>query len=133
MSTDRRRQDRRRHDRPVAEDRRTRERRGPSRRRSRRVEVEIWVEELLGRDRYMRRTHDLSEDGVFFDVALPSPVGSQVTLRFTVPGDRQPIVAYGEVATVGAGDKQLGIGVRFTRFDGDGKRRLREFLRSVAG
>lgn len=129
---DRRKADRRRKQpSAVSKERRAGERRDHTpRRRSPRVPVSIWVEESDGTNTYLRRTGDLSEDGVFFDVALPSPVGSKVTLRFTLPGETEEVVAVGEVANVGTAAGHLGMGIAFTRIEGDGKKRIRKFILS---
>lgn len=116
----------------VPVERRTGERRDDTpRRRSPRIPVSIWVEESDGTNSYLRRTGDLSEDGVFFDVALPSPVGSRVTLRFTLPGDTEEVMAVGEVANVGSTEDHLGMGIAFTHIEGDGRERIRDFIRSL--
>lgn len=93
--------------------------------------MSIWVEESDGTNTYLRRTGNLSEDGVFFDVALPSPVGSQVTLRFNLPGDTEEVVAVGEVVNVGASEEHLGMGIAFSRVEGAGKERIRSFILSL--
>lgn len=130
---DRRQADRRRRQNAIDDERRGHERRTTTRRKIPRVDLEIWVEEHRGTDRYLRRTRNLSEAGVFFDVALPSPVGSEVTLEFTLPGDPRPIVAHGEVVSSGSGPDHLGMGVRFTRVEDDGARRIRALVQAAAG
>jgi len=129
--SDRRGGERRRSGQPTADEQRQSERRRRTRREKPRVEIEIWVEEIVGQDRYLRRTRDLSEQGVAFDVALPSAVGQPVSLRFKLPGRLGEIAAEGEVVSVGTGDAGLGMGIRFTRIEGDGARRIRELVRAV--
>lgn len=82
----------------------------------------------MGSDTYLRRTSNLSEQGVFFDVAVPSPVGTEVALRFTLPGDRTPVEATGEVVSTGSGPSGLGMGVKFTRIDPASQERIRAFV-----
>ena len=131
--SDRRRGERRRGQNTAASEQRRSERRSEARRRNPRVEIEIWVEEVVGKDRYLRRTRNLSEEGVAFDVALPSAVGQPVSLRFKLPGRLGEVVAEGEVVSAGTGEEGLGMGIRFTRIEGDGARRIRELVRSAAG
>jgi hypothetical protein len=128
---DRRQSDRRHEEQEVPEDRRHNERRMQERRGSDRVEVEVWVEEHRDKESYLRRTRNLSAEGLFFDVALPTAVGTGVTLRFTLPGDTVPIVARGEVVNVGTGPGGLGMGIYLTEIDGDGKQRLRVFVEAL--
>ena len=130
---DRRQADRRRRQQMMDDERRDRERRSTTRRTKPRVELEIWVEERQGSDSYLRRTRNLSEAGVFFDVALPSPVGTEVSLRFELPGDPDPVVATGEVVTAGIGPSQLGMGIKFTHVEGDGIERIRALIRASIG
>ena len=56
-----------------------------------------------------------------------------MSLRFKLPGGGPEIVAEGEVVSVGTGRSGLGMGIHFTRIEGDGARRIRELVRSVAG
>lgn len=129
--SDRRRGERRQSEQSAAPEQRHADRRRQTRREKPRVEIEIWVEEIVGQDRYLRRTRDLSEQGVAFDVALPSAVGRAVSLRFKLPGRLGEIVAEGEVVSAGTGDAGLGMGIRFTRIEGDGARRIRELVRAA--
>ena len=115
----------------MPEDRRRHERRMHERRGSKRVELEVWVEEHRDRESYLRRTRNLSAEGLFFDVALPTAVGTVVSLRFTLPGDEEPIVARGEVVNVGTGPGGLGMGIYLTEMEGDGRERLQEFVESL--
>jgi hypothetical protein len=129
--------DRRRHDRRQGREssadieRRAADRRQRERRIGSRVPVELWMEEVLGEDVYFRRTGNVSEGGVYFDKAIPHMLGTMVTLKFALPGDREMVVARGEVVS-GGGD-ELGMGVKFKTIEGDGQRRLREFIEARLG
>ena len=131
-SSDRRKNDRRRSRVSVNSDRRAKnDRRKRDRRESPRVSLELWMEELAGEDVYFRRTGNVSEGGVYFDRALPHELGTEVTLKFSLPGDREMVVARGKVVSV-AGDKEgLGMGVKFISVEGNGKKRVREYIRAL--
>ena len=131
-SVDRRKQDRRREHVGVEVDRRDGERRHGERRSTSRVPLELWMEEVSGDDVYFRRSGNVGEGGVYFDRAIPHALGTMVTLKFALPGDREMVVARGEVVS-GAGSRNtLGMGVRFLNIEGDGLDRMREFIRRLS-
>ncbi len=79
-------------------------------------------------DVYFRRTGNVSAGGAFFERAVPHAVGTELTLKFLLPGEREKIVARGEVVSAPGGRGGLGMGIRFRRFEGDGQSRMRAFL-----
>ena len=131
-SVDRRKQERRRERVGVEVDRRSAERRHGNRRSATRVNLELWMEEVSGDDVYFRRTGNVGEGGVFFDRAIPHSLGTMVTLKFALPGDREMVVARGEVVSAAGSRNGLGMGVRFLNIEGDGLERVREFIRRIA-
>jgi hypothetical protein len=102
-----------------------------TRRRCPRIQTELWAEEQSGEGCYFRRVANLSEGGLFFDVAVPINAGAPVTLRLKLPGEVSNVEARGRVARVGAG-KTLGMGIAFTSFEGDGRQRVGEYVRTVS-
>lgn len=132
----------------TVQDRRKAERRGPGanglsperrktdrrqnasdRRGSPRLPLELWMEEIAeDGDVYFRRTGNVSSGGVYFDRAIPHAIGTELTLKFALPGDREMVVARGEVVSTKKGSNGLGMGIKFRRFEGDGHQRMREFL-----
>ncbi len=131
---DRRKQDRRLGEKGVSDDRRQDDRRKADRRTAPRVAIELWMEEVLGDDVYFRRTGNLGEGGVYFDKAIPHPLGTMVTLKFALPGDKEMVVARGEVVNIATGDDPgLGMGVKFITVEGNGQERVRGFIKSVLG
>ncbi len=129
-TTDRRKEDRRRSQVKVDVDRRRNERRqGRDRRADNRVPLELWMEEISGDDVYFRRTGNVSEGGVFFDRAIPHALGTVVTLKFALPGDKEMVVARGEVVSAAGTREGLGMGVKFITVEGDGAKRIRTYLK----
>jgi hypothetical protein len=131
-SRDRRSGDRRQRALNVSVDRRrqvTDDRRKGDRRTSERVPLELWMEEVSGEDVYFRRSGNVSAGGVYFDKAIPHPLGTMVTLKFALPGDKEMVVARGEVVSSSGGNQGLGMGVKFLTIEGDGHKRIRSFLR----
>jgi uncharacterized protein (TIGR02266 family) len=89
------------------------------------------MEEISGDDVYFRRTGNVSPGGVFFDRAIPHALGTVVTLKFALPGDKEMVVARGEVVSIAGASDGLGMGVKFISVEGDGKKRIRTYLRNV--
>ena len=128
---DRRKTERRQRNDNIAVDRRQGERRTTNRRSAKRVPLELWMEEVSGEDVYFRRTGNVGEGGVFFDKAIPHALGTMVTLKFALPGEKEMVVARGQVVSA-AGDTQgLGMGVKFITVEGDGQKRIRDYIRGV--
>ncbi len=82
------------------------------RRRAVRVSVVIPIEVRDAHGFSLHSCSDLSVGGVYFDRAIPHPVGSRVGLSFTLPGQDQAVQCGGEVVNV-PDTHQYGMGVRF--------------------
>ncbi len=99
------------------------------RRAAKRIPVEMWVEEVRGGDRYFQRSGNVSLGGMYLDGTIPHPRGTVVVLRFTLPGDVEPVQIRGEI--VGDPDeRRLGMHVKFLTTDSNMSviERLRAFL-----
>jgi uncharacterized protein (TIGR02266 family) len=73
---------------------------------------------------------NISQGGVFIRSKNPLPVGTSVTLRFSVIVDDVEIVeGEGEVVRVERSDDETGMGVAFTRLSADSKRLIDEIVR----
>lgn len=102
------------------------------RRKTQRVPVAITVEIRDERGFSLHSTRDVSVGGVFFDRAIPHPVGAKVQLVLQIPGEGRPLRCEGEVANVP--DKQgYGMGVRFLTISVPDTERLARFLDEVSG
>lgn len=105
------------------------ERRGSERRENTRVSLELWMEEQVGDDVYFRRTGNLSAGGVYFDSAIPHQLGTEMTLKFTLPGCREMVVARAKVVSHSEkASDGLGMGVKFISFEGNGKDKLKGYM-----
>ena len=136
MAVQDRRKNSRRHDAtsvPVnrrAQDRRTH---NADRREDIRVPLELWMEEIVGKDVYFRRTGNVSPGGVYFDNAIPHIPGTEITLKFTLPGDRELVVARGKVVNPSRKkNADLGMSIKFISIEGDGKARIKSFIQKTA-
>ncbi|MBI3180402.1 MAG: PilZ domain-containing protein [Deltaproteobacteria bacterium] len=131
-SRDRRATERRTHEQQVALDRRQNDRRtGRDRREASRVPLELWMEEVSGDDVYFRRTGNVGTGGVYFDRAIPHALGTMVTLKFALPGDKEMVVARGEAVSAAGSSDGLGMGVRFLTIEGDGEKRIKGYIRAL--
>ena len=112
----------------VKTDRRNSDRRLGQRRQDGRVPLELWMEEVVGEEVYFRRTGNVGIGGVYFDNAITHEKGTEVTLIFTLPGDREMVVARGTVINKATKQNPLGMRVRFIKTEGNGKARIRTFI-----
>jgi hypothetical protein len=112
----------------VLQDRRRSERRHGERRSANRIPLELWMEEVFADDVYFRRTGNVSSGGAYFDRALPHAVGTVVTLKFTLPGEQEMVVARGEVVNAGQNNAGLGMSVKFISFECNGQQRVEHYL-----
>jgi uncharacterized protein (TIGR02266 family) len=127
--TDRRRRSRRTRNDPVVAERRVAERRRGDRRGAARAPLDLWVEEEKGDELYFRRTGNLSLGGLSFEHTIPHAPGTQVRLRFALPGASQRIIeAHAEVVTASLARDGLGMGLRFCSMGDDDRRALQAFL-----
>ncbi|MEE8410633.1 MAG: PilZ domain-containing protein [Myxococcota bacterium] len=131
-SRDRRAKERRKDKKVITKDRRAEVRRtGKDRREEIRVPLELWMEEVSGDDVYFRRTGNVSIGGVYFDRAIPHSLGTEVTLKFALPGDKEMVVARGQVVSAAGSNDGLGMGVKFISVEGDGQKRIRSYIRAL--
>lgn len=102
------------------------------RRREHRVAVAITVELRDARGFSLHSTRDLSNGGVFFDRAIPHPVGSKVQLVLQLPGEGSALRCDGEVVNV-PNTLGFGMGVHFLTLPDEARARLERFLEEVSG
>ena len=97
------------------------------RRRSDRIPIEMWVEQSRDRELYFQRSANLSAGGLFLENTIPHPVGTRITLQFTLPGDVEPLKVHGEIVSA-ASQSELGMGVKFVDVEADVQARIDEFI-----
>jgi uncharacterized protein (TIGR02266 family) len=100
------------------------------RRQALRVPVQIWVEEASDRELYFQRSANLSAGGIYLENTIPHPIGTQVTLRFNLPGDQDRLEVRAEVVGAIAGEEELGMGLKFLNLDARQADRIREYVLS---
>jgi uncharacterized protein (TIGR02266 family) len=92
-----------------------------------RIPIEMWVEETTGSERYFRRAGNLSRGGLRLEHTIPLPVGTNVNLTFTLPGDKAPIEVTGEIVSAAA-PEDLRMGVKFTNLSPDARAQIDAFV-----
>ena len=81
------------------------------RRRAKRHEVEVDIEERTGGAVYFQRTTNLSTTGVHLGSTLAHPPGTRVSLAVKLPGEPEELRLEGEV--VARHPEEVGMAVRF--------------------
>ena len=104
---------------------------GRERRQTTRIPLEMWVEERTERDRYFRRAGNLSRGGLRLDHTIPLPLGTQVNLTFTLPGDSAPVQVAAEIVS-NAGPDDLRMGVKFLNLKPEAQAQIDAYLARVA-
>lgn len=97
------------------------------RRSSERVAVEMWVEESRNRETYFQRCKNLSVGGLFLDRTIPHPVGTIVSLRFSLPSDDTVIETKGEIVNAPEGTG-LGMGIKFLGLTTEARAKIEAFV-----
>jgi uncharacterized protein (TIGR02266 family) len=103
------------------------------RRHGNRVPVQIWVEEKTDRELYFQRSANLSEGGIYLENTIPHPVGTRVTLRFSLPGEAQKLEVAAEVVGAVAGEEEMGMGLKFLNLGAGDAARLRKYIERTRG
>jgi len=98
------------------------------RRTSARIPVEMWVEEATDRELYFQRGANISEGGIFLQRTIPHPLGTEVTLRFCLPGDDDSIRVKGQIVNVNEDRPGLGMGIKFLDLSEDSRTRILGYI-----
>ncbi len=98
-----------------------------NRRSSPRVVLGIPVSYRFGNTIAAALTLNVSEGGVSLRTTSPLPVGTSVKARFRLPGAKREIIADARVAWV---DHRVGMGLQFTKVEGDAQAEIHRFIES---
>ncbi len=102
------------------------------RRNSERLPVEMWVEEATDRELYFQRSANISRGGIFLERTIPHTLGTEVSLRFTLPGDEEPIRVKGEIVNVNEDQPGLGMGIKFLDLSEAARERILAFINRIS-
>jgi hypothetical protein len=90
----------------------------------------MWVEETTDHERYFRRAGNLSRGGLRLDHTIPLPIGTNVNLTFTLPGDQAPVNVAGQIVS-NAGPDDLKMGVKFVKVSPEAQQKIDAYLARV--
>ncbi len=109
------------------------DRRDGERRRSPRVPIEMWVEESpRERETYFQRSANLSVGGIFLDHTVPHPLGTEVKLQFTLPGESEPVKVVGQIVGATPDDAAAGMSVKFISMSDEARAAIERWLERSA-
>ena len=104
---------------------------GGATRLAERLLVEVTSRSDSSFDRVLLQSSDVSESGLFLSTGQPLALAGELSLAMTLPEDGRAVEA--EVAVVrrvAVGAGRSGVGLRFLRFEADGRERLARFLQN---
>ncbi|MFT3840265.1 MAG: PilZ domain-containing protein [Myxococcaceae bacterium] len=110
----------------------TGERKASDRRDSNRVPMTFLVRDVAAGAEYVERSGDLSLGGIFFKGKSP-PFGTQVEVRFRLPGVPREVKAVGEIIRLKEAGSDLDFHVRFTELDVTSELAIAKHLDDVTG
>ncbi len=83
-----------------------------------------------GTSQTLCQTENISAHGMLIKTDHPYPIGTQMAFELTVPGDREAVRGYAVVVrqTQKTRERASGVGVRFSSFEPDDKKRFEALL-----
>jgi type IV pilus assembly protein PilZ len=111
-----------------ADDAETRERR-----RSRRADLIVRVDYATVDELFSEFTRDINEGGLFIETEKPRSIGTEVTMRFNLPGSEDGIETVGRVVRISSGDELSppGMGIEFDDLTDEDRTRINALIRSL--
>ena len=103
------------------------------RRRSHRAELIVRVDYSTVDELFQEFTGDINEGGLFIETETPRDPGTEVLLRFSLPGSDQTIETIGTVVRIsnGAGETPRGMGIEFEDLRDDARAHIDELIRGL--
>jgi uncharacterized protein (TIGR02266 family) len=83
-----------------------------------------------GTSHTMCQTENISAHGMLIKTDHPYPIGTQMSFELAIPGDAEPVRGYAVVVrqTQKTRERASGVGVRFSSFESDDKKRFEVLL-----
>ena len=103
------------------------------RRRSERTELVVRVDYSTVDELFSEFTSDINEGGLFIETDNPRPPGTEVSMRFNLPGRQEAVVTVGRVVRVTAADADgpAGMGIEFEALNDESSSAIDELIRSL--
>jgi uncharacterized protein (TIGR02266 family) len=106
---------------------------GSDRRRSDRTDLLVRVEYSTIDEIFSEFTRDINEGGLFIETEKLRPTGTEVALRFNLPGNEEPMQTLGRVVWVRSATDQdpAGMGIEFDELSDEDRERINGMIRSL--
>jgi len=103
------------------------------RRRSERADLIVRVDYATIDELFSEFTRDINEGGLFIETEKPRTIGTEVTMRFNLPGRADAIETIGRVVRISSGDAHSppGMGIEFDDLSSDDRARINSLIRSL--
>ena len=106
---------------------------GGDRRRFHRTNLLVRIEYSTLDEIFSEFTRDINEGGLFIETEKPSPPGTEVAMRFNLPGNSEPVHTVGLVMWVRSASPgaPAGMGIEFDDLTPDERQRINSMIRSL--
>ncbi len=106
---------------------------GADRRRFERTDLLVRIEYSTVDEIFSEFTRDINEGGLFIETEKPRPTGTEVAMRFSLPGSPDPVQTVGRVVWVrsASADAPAGMGIEFDDLGPDDLQRINSMIRSL--
>ena len=103
------------------------------RRRFGRSDLLVQVEYSTVDEIFSEFTRDINEGGLFIETEKPRPTGTEVAMRFSLPGNHEPLQTIGRVVWVRSASDQVpaGMGIEFDELTSEDRDRINSMIRSL--
>ncbi len=103
------------------------------RRRFGRSDLLVRVEYSTVDEIFSEFTRDINEGGLFIETEKPRPTGTEVAMRFNLPGNGEPLQTIGRVVWVRSANDQspAGMGIEFDELSSEDRDRINTMIRSL--
>lgn len=110
-------------------------------RQANRVQVDFYLNKIIGDEPHLARARDLSTEGIYVYKILEPEFGIDskcIGLEFQLPGTDQTIWAVGEIVrdepalTTRRKIPENGVALRFTRIDDTDRRKIESFVQAMS-
>ena len=103
------------------------------RRRFGRSDLLVRVEYSTIDEIFLEFTRDINEGGLFIETEKPRPTGTEVAMRFNLPGTDEPLQTIGRVVWVRSASDQVaaGMGIEFDDLTSEDRDRINSMIRSL--
>ena len=102
------------------------------RRSTARTPLDIWIEETSEHATYFQRSANLSAGGLYVENGIPQPLGTKMSLRFSLPDDATQIRVTAEVVRIEK-DTPFGMHLKFLELQADAAQRIERYVEQPRG